>query len=131
MATGEGAWRSDHPSISWKLFDRNEDRHRRSSGHQHSEHDSLRRLELLRKFWRFLFITMAHLAMLIYVQMQCLVAPTRAEIDKAHAKGAYLDVAVQSLRNLGSLSMYKVFLWSVLAISSLPLHLMSVSAQAD
>lgn len=56
--------------------------------------------------------------------MQCLVAPSRAEVDKAHSKGTYLDIAVPSVRNLRLISKYKVFLWLVLAVSSVPLHLM-------
>ena len=32
--------------------------------------------------------------------MQCLSAPTRNEVDKAHAHGIWLDIGVPSLRNL-------------------------------
>jgi hypothetical protein len=56
--------------------------------------------------------------------MQCLVAPTRAELDKAHARGKWLDVGVQSIRNLGSLQSRREYLWWSLALSSIPLHLM-------
>lgn len=32
--------------------------------------------------------------------MQCLSAPTRDEIDRAHAKGSWLDIGISSIRNL-------------------------------
>jgi hypothetical protein len=56
--------------------------------------------------------------------MQCLVAPTRADIDRAHARGKFLDVGVPSVRNLGSVPRYKKILWWALGLSSVPLHLM-------
>ncbi|MCJ1471140.1 hypothetical protein MMC07_009788 [Pseudocyphellaria aurata] len=55
--------------------------------------------------------------------MQCLSAPTRAEIDKAHARGVWLDVGIPSMRNLRRISGKRALLWSVLGLSSLPLHL--------
>jgi hypothetical protein len=54
--------------------------------------------------------------------MQRLVAPTREEIDKAHEAGKWLDVGVLSLRNLPNISKRRVALWSLLALSSIPLH---------
>ncbi|KPI43030.1 uncharacterized protein AB675_1873 [Cyphellophora attinorum] len=60
--------------------------------------------------------------------MQVLVAPTRAEVDGAHARGKYMDIAVPSIRNLRLISRYKVCLWLTLAFTSLPLHLMYNSA---
>jgi hypothetical protein len=60
--------------------------------------------------------------------MQVLVAPTRFEVDKAHVRGKYLDIAVPSIRNLGLISRYKTCLWVTLAISSIPLHLLYNSA---
>jgi hypothetical protein len=62
--------------------------------------------------------------LLICFQMQVLVAPTRAEIGRAHARGKYMDIAVPSIRNLRLISRYKVCLWLTLALTSLPLHLM-------
>ena len=56
--------------------------------------------------------------------MQCLSSPTRTEIDKAHGKGIWLDIGVPSVRNLRHLSMARVALWWLLAISSIPLHLL-------
>ncbi|KAH7088113.1 hypothetical protein FB567DRAFT_591531 [Paraphoma chrysanthemicola] len=55
--------------------------------------------------------------------MQRLVAPTRTEIDKAHAAGKWLDIGMPSLRNLSSISKKRLMLWILLAASSIPLHL--------
>ena len=60
--------------------------------------------------------------------MQCLSSPTRREIDKAHGKGVWLDIGVPSIRNLRHLSTARVTLWWLLAISSIPLHLLYNSA---
>jgi hypothetical protein len=56
--------------------------------------------------------------------MQCLSAPTRAEVDRAHAKKKWLDIGVPSVRNLGKISFTRICLWSLLAMSSVPLHFM-------
>lgn len=58
--------------------------------------------------------------------MQRLVAPTRKEIDEAHAKRKWLDIGVPSIRNLSSINKGRVGLWILLGLSSLPLHLMWV-----
>ncbi|KIW60409.1 hypothetical protein PV05_00625 [Exophiala xenobiotica] len=55
--------------------------------------------------------------------MQLLTSPSRSELDRAHAKRKWLDIGIPSIRNLGSLSKKKVALWWMLAISSVPLHL--------
>ncbi|KAF2175728.1 hypothetical protein K469DRAFT_743214 [Zopfia rhizophila CBS 207.26] len=60
--------------------------------------------------------------------MQCLSAPTRKEVDKAHAEGTWLDIGVPSIRNLRYISKQRVILWLVLGLSSLPLHLFYNSA---
>ncbi|OCT55026.1 hypothetical protein CLCR_02775 [Cladophialophora carrionii] len=60
--------------------------------------------------------------------MQCLSAPTRADIDRAHAKAIFLDVGVPSVRNLWRIPRYKMLLWWALGLSSIPLHLMYNSA---
>ncbi|KAI9714164.1 MAG: hypothetical protein M1812_006492 [Candelaria pacifica] len=60
--------------------------------------------------------------------MQCVCAPTRAEVDRAHAKRKWLDIGVPSLRNLRNISWKKVILWWCLGLSSIPLHLMYNSA---
>ncbi|KAK5064343.1 hypothetical protein LTR84_000176 [Exophiala bonariae] len=60
--------------------------------------------------------------------MQVLSAPKRHELDRAHTKGKYLDIGVQSLRNLSSISPWRSSLWWVLCLSSIPLHLLYNSA---
>ena len=60
--------------------------------------------------------------------MQCLSSPTRSEVDRAHSLGIWLDIGVPSLRNLKSLSSSRVTLWWLLALSSIPLHLLYNSA---
>ena len=60
--------------------------------------------------------------------MQCLSAPTREEVDKAHRKGKFLDIGVPSVRNLFHISRLRRLLWWLLAISGIPLHLLYNSA---
>jgi hypothetical protein len=56
--------------------------------------------------------------------MQRLVAPTRQEIDAAHAKKKWLDIGKPSLRNLQHINGWRTSLWLLLALSSVPLHLL-------
>ena len=56
--------------------------------------------------------------------MQCLVAPSREDIDRAHKKGIWLDIGIPSLRNLGHINHQRVGLWVILLLSSVPLHLL-------
>lgn len=56
--------------------------------------------------------------------MQCLSAPTRHEIDKAHAEKKWLDIGVLSLRNLATIENRRVWAWAVILLSSFPLHLL-------
>lgn len=56
--------------------------------------------------------------------MQGTTSPTREEVDKAHSKGKWLEIGTQSWRNLLYVSRKHAALWSVLALTSLPLHLM-------
>lgn len=58
--------------------------------------------------------------------MQVLSAPTRRETDKAHCTGRWLDIGVQSVRNLRYISYRRMLLWLLLAFSSVPLHLVYV-----
>ncbi|KAH6635652.1 hypothetical protein B0J18DRAFT_407150 [Chaetomium sp. MPI-SDFR-AT-0129] len=61
--------------------------------------------------------------------MQCLSAPTRRQIDEAHRVGRWVDVGVQSVRNLVfAVSGRNALLWVLLSLSSLPLHLFYNSA---
>ncbi|RMY63560.1 hypothetical protein D0864_12597 [Hortaea werneckii] len=54
--------------------------------------------------------------------MQCLSSPTRAEIDRAHARGDWLDVGVVSVRNLWRINWRRTVIWWILALSSVPIH---------
>ncbi|KAK1977013.1 hypothetical protein LZ30DRAFT_602218 [Colletotrichum cereale] len=56
--------------------------------------------------------------------MQCLIAPTRPEIDQAHSQLKWLDIGVPSIRNFGRISNKRKILWLLLATSSFPLHLL-------
>lgn len=56
--------------------------------------------------------------------MQCLSAPTRIEIDKAHASQRWLDIGIPSVRNLRYISRRRLALWLLLGASSVPLHLL-------
>lgn len=56
--------------------------------------------------------------------MQCLSAPTREEVDKAHTQRYWLDIGVLSFRNLKRIAMRRRLLWIMLAISLVPLHLL-------
>ena len=58
--------------------------------------------------------------------MQCLSAPTRKEVDAAHASGKWLDIGILSYRNLRCISRKRVALWALLGLSSVPLHLLYV-----
>ncbi|GAB7365085.1 hypothetical protein MBLNU230_g6176t1 [Neophaeotheca triangularis] len=60
--------------------------------------------------------------------MQCLTAPTRDEIDKAHMDGRWLDIGVASLRNLFRVKRARTVLWFVLGFTSIPIHLLYNSA---
>ncbi|KAK4234231.1 hypothetical protein C8A03DRAFT_38010 [Achaetomium macrosporum] len=61
--------------------------------------------------------------------MQCLSAPTREQIDEAHRQSRWVDVGVQSIRNLLYItSPGNKLLWVLLSLSSLPLHLFYNSA---
>ena len=60
--------------------------------------------------------------------MQILTAPTRTEVNRAHASFKWLDIGVLSIRNLRWILRRRVWLWGCLALSSLPLHLLYNSA---
>jgi len=55
--------------------------------------------------------------------MQVLVAPTAAEVDKAHRAGDYFDIGTHSLHNLARLRPRKRIIWALLGIASILLHL--------
>ena len=58
--------------------------------------------------------------------MQCLSAPTRADIDRAHAKEKTLDIGIPSTHNLRYIGWKRAMIWAALGLSSLPLHLLYV-----
>ena len=58
---------------------------------------------------------------------QCLAAPTRSEIDAAHAKRRWMDIGVPSVRNLFRIKAERTILWIAIGITSVPLHLLYVS----
>ena len=60
--------------------------------------------------------------------MQCISSPTRLEINKAHSRGVWLDIGIPSVRNLRRISWSRIGFWWLLALSSIPLHLLYNSA---
>jgi hypothetical protein len=56
--------------------------------------------------------------------MQVLNSPTRQEIDKAHARGKWFDIGLLSPHNLKLISRKRATFCLLLALSSLPLHLL-------
>ncbi|KAK5085900.1 hypothetical protein LTR05_005189 [Lithohypha guttulata] len=55
--------------------------------------------------------------------MQLLCAPTRAQLDRAHAGGNWLDIGIPSIRNLRFINWKRRGFWLALCLSSIPLHL--------
>ncbi|GKT41615.1 uncharacterized protein ColSpa_01796 [Colletotrichum spaethianum] len=60
--------------------------------------------------------------------MQLQAAPTRENIDAAHEKGKWLDIGIPSLRNLKYISDWQRVSWALLALTSIPIHLIYNSA---
>lgn len=58
--------------------------------------------------------------------MQLLCSPTRDEVNLAHRRGQWLQIGVLSPGNLYYLSKRRCLLWSILALSSFPLHVLYV-----
>jgi len=58
--------------------------------------------------------------------MQVLNAPSRAQLDRAHAQGKYLHIGIPSFRNVMHVGWRQGVLWFLLAISTAPLHLLYV-----
>jgi hypothetical protein len=56
--------------------------------------------------------------------MQVLSSPTRKDIDKAHARHEHLDVGVLSMRNLSRIPRRRLFLFVLMGLSSIPIHLL-------
>jgi hypothetical protein len=55
---------------------------------------------------------------------QCLVAPTRDEINAAHSRRDWMDIGIHSVRNLTRISWKRTVVWIVLGVTSIPLHLL-------
>lgn len=60
--------------------------------------------------------------------MQCLMAPTRQDIDAAHQSGRWLDIGVLSIRNLRMFPTSKLLTLVFVATTSIPLHWLYNSA---
>ena len=56
--------------------------------------------------------------------LQSLSAPTRMEVDKAHERGSWLDIGLQSIGNLKYTRRWKRLVWILLSAASIPLHLL-------
>lgn len=59
--------------------------------------------------------------------MQVLSSPSRKNIDDAHQQGEWLDIGILSVRNIKAISNKRKVLWWIVGLSSVPLHLLSVS----
>lgn len=82
-------------------------------------------------------VTVLHLAICILSSlllgasnycMRILSAPTRKEVDAAHAKRKWLSIGVASIKNLLYVDRRKTFVYILLGVSSIPLHLLWNSA---
>lgn len=60
--------------------------------------------------------------------MQVLNAPTRKEVDRAHAKNRWLEIGVPSIGNIFHVSSFKTIAWVLFNLSSVPIHLLFNSA---
>lgn len=56
--------------------------------------------------------------------LQCVSMPTREELDEAHERGRWMHVGVLGLRNFFHISNWRRVVWILLAISSVPIHLL-------
>jgi hypothetical protein len=56
--------------------------------------------------------------------MQILSAPTRSECDRAHADNDWVDIGIVSFRNLTRIGRKRSAAWILLALSSVPIHLL-------
>jgi hypothetical protein len=58
--------------------------------------------------------------------MQCLSAPSREDVDSVHKQQQWLNIGTHSMKNLRNLPTrhYRRWLWCILLLSSLPLHIL-------
>ena len=57
---------------------------------------------------------------------QCLAAPTRKEIDAAHARRKWINIGAPSAGNLFKIKLERMLLWIAIGFTSIPLHLLYV-----
>lgn len=84
--------------------------------------DTVRKLNL----WLHLLISVLSTLMLSASNfcMQVQSAPTRADVDAAHAKGTWLDIGLHSPRNFLYIKDWKRVSWVILCITSLPINML-------
>jgi hypothetical protein len=58
---------------------------------------------------------------------QFLAAPTREDVDKAHARGSWLDIGVPSVRNIRAVGAKRKTVWAILMVSTIPIHALFVA----
>jgi hypothetical protein len=77
-------------------------------------------------FWLHIFINALGSAILSASNytMQCVTSPTRKECDRAHVCSDWLDIGIPSVRNLSRIGWQWRWLWTLLALSSIPIHLL-------
>ncbi|CAN9439696.1 unnamed protein product [Alternaria alternata] len=56
--------------------------------------------------------------------MQIAMAPSRADVDKAHGRRQALTIGIPTLKNFRNISISRRVCWVLLALSSIPLHLL-------
>ena len=56
--------------------------------------------------------------------MQCLGAPSRSDVDQAHKQRKWLDIGTFSVRNFAVMDTRRKILWTLLLLSSTPIHMM-------
>ena len=56
--------------------------------------------------------------------MQCMSSPSREDLNRAHAKGDWMDIGISGVRNLVRIRRLRAILWLLLACTSIPIHLL-------
>lgn len=56
--------------------------------------------------------------------MQLQVSPTRADVDKAHQKGDWVDMGLHTLRNVRYVGVWRRTSWALLALTSIPINVL-------
>lgn len=84
--------------------------------------DEVRKLNLWLHFLISVLSTLMLSASNFCMQVQS--APTRADVDKAHQQGNWLDIGLHSPRNLVYIQGWKRVSWAILGITSLPINML-------